>query len=138
MKRINIPFLCLLAILALNSVVSAQTDYSYKNNALSIDVRVQDLLGRMTLEEKAGQLNQLNGGVLTGPQAANDPGQLGKLKQLKEGKVGSFLNVLGAAETRAVQKIAVEESRLGIPLLFAYDVIHGYKTVFPILSLIHI
>jgi len=132
MKRINIPFLCLLTILALNSVASAQTDYSYKNKALSIDVRVQDLLGRMTLEEKAGQLNQVNGGSLTGPQAANDPGQQGKLKQLKEGKVGSFLNVLGAAETRAVQKIAVEESRLGIPLLFAYDVIHGYKTVFPI------
>ncbi len=105
---------------------------AYKNPKLSIELRTADLLKRMTIEEKAGQLNQLNGGVLTGPQVANDAGQQGKVKQLKDGKVGSFLNVLGAAETKAVQKIAVEQTRLGIPLIFAYDVIHGYKTIFPI------
>jgi beta-glucosidase len=84
------------------------------------------------LDEKVGQLNQLNGGVMTGPQAAKEPGQLAKLQQMRDGKVGSFLNVVGAAETKAVQKIALEETRLGVPMLFAYDVIHGYKTVFPI------
>jgi beta-glucosidase len=110
----------------------AQDTPPYKNPKLPVDVRVADLLKRMTIEEKAGQLNQLSGGVLTGPAAANDPGQAGKLKLLREGKLGSFLNVLGAAETRAVQKIAVEETRLGIPLLFGYDVIHGYRTIFPI------
>lgn len=104
----------------------------YKNPNLDIDERVKDLLGRMTLEEKVGQLHQLSGGVLTGPQAANDAGQQAKLELVRQGKMGSFLNVLGAKETRAVQKIAVEESRLGIPLLFAFDVIHGYRTVFPI------
>jgi beta-glucosidase len=132
MKRTILPLLGLLAILFIHSNAAAQSDYSYKNKSLPIETRVQDLLGRMTLEEKAGQLNQLSGGVLTGPQAANDPGQQGKLKELREGKVGSLLNVLGAQQTCAVQKIAVEESRLGIPVLFAYDVIHGYKTVFPI------
>jgi beta-glucosidase len=104
----------------------------YKNAKLPLQTRVADLLKRMTIEEKAGQLNQLNGGVLTGPQAANDAGQQAKVKLLKEGKLGSLLNVLGAAETKAVQKIAVEQTRLGIPLIFGYDVIHGYKTIFPI------
>jgi beta-glucosidase len=105
---------------------------AYKNAKLSIELRTADLIKRMTIEEKAGQLNQLNGGVLTGPQVANDAGQQAKVKMLKDGKVGSFLNVLGAAETRAVQKIAIEQTRLGIPLIFGYDVIHGYKTTFPI------
>lgn len=105
---------------------------AYQNPSLPIDDRVSDLLSRMTLEEKVGQLNQLSGGVLTGPAAANDPGQKAKLDLVRQGKMGSFLNVLGAKETGNVQKIAVEESRLGIPLLFAYDVIHGYRTVFPI------
>jgi beta-glucosidase len=132
MKRTIFYSLGILASFLLCTNSLAQGDFSYKNKSLPIETRVQDLLGRMTLEEKAGQLNQISGGVLTGPQAANDPGQQGKLQQLREGKIGSFLNVLGSSETRAVQKIAVEESRLGIPLLFAYDVIHGYKTVFPI------
>jgi len=105
---------------------------AYKRAELPIKMRVADLLSRMTLDEKVGQLNQLSGGVLTGPAAAGDAGQKAKLDQVRQGRMGSFLNVLGAKETGNVQKIAVEESRLGIPLLFAYDVIHGYKTVFPI------
>ena len=103
----------------------------YKNKNASIQDRINDLLKRMTIEEKAGQLNQLNGGNFTGP-AANDAGQKAKMQMVREGKVGSFLNVTGAIETKAAQKVAVEESRLGIPLLFAFDVIHGYKTIFPI------
>ena len=108
------------------------TQNPYQNPNLSIEVRLADLLSRMTIEEKVGQLNQVNGGVLTGPTVANDLGANGKVQLLKDGKVGSFLNVVGTEQTLTVQKIAVEETRLGIPLLFAYDVIHGYKTVFPI------
>lgn len=103
----------------------------YKNPALPVEERIKDLLSRMTLEEKAGQLNQVSGGAFTGP-ALNDPGQKAKMEDVRKGRMGSFLNVSGVAETKAIQKIAVEESRLGIPLLFAMDVIHGYKTVFPV------
>jgi beta-glucosidase len=103
----------------------------YKNAKAPIEQRIKDLLQRMTLEEKAGQLNQVNGGVFTGP-AANDPGQKAKLELAKKGGVGSFLNVIGVAETKNAQKAVVENSRLGIPLLFGFDVIHGYRTVFPI------
>jgi beta-glucosidase len=130
-KTLKATILATILFLGVKTTVNAQ-QAAYKNPKLSIELRTADLLKRMTIEEKAGQLNQLNGGVLTGPQVANDAGQQGKVKMLKDGKVGSFLNVLGAAETKAVQKIAVEQTRLGIPLLFAYDVIHGYKTVFPI------
>lgn len=125
-------FLFLFSLFLIKSNAFSQTKLGYKNPKLPIEQRVKNLLSIMTLDEKVGQLNQLNGGVMTGPQAANDPGQQGKIKELKAGKVGSFLNVVGAAETKAVQKIAVEETRLGIPLLFGYDAIHGYKTVFPI------
>jgi beta-glucosidase len=124
------------AILFFAAALQAQSDKSsttalYKNAKAPIEQRVKDLLQKMTVEEKAGQLNQVNGGVFTGP-AANDPGQKAKIERAKNGQVGSFLNVIGVVETKNVQKIVVEGSRLGIPLLFGYDVIHGYKTVFPI------
>ena len=122
----------LLTFAFLTNVALAQTAPAYKNANLPIEERVDDLMSRMTLKEKVGQLNQLSGGVLTGPEAAADKGQQAKLDLVRKGQMGSFLNVLGAKETRNVQKIAVEESRLGIPLLFAFDVIHGYRTVFPI------
>ena len=108
----------------------AQTKFPYQNPALNIEKRVADLLGRMTAEEKAGQLNQLNGGAFTGP-AVNDVGQNEKIKMVQSGAVGSLLNVVGVADTRAIQTEAVK-SRLHIPLIFGYDVIHGYKTIFPI------
>lgn len=103
----------------------------YKNASKSIDARVDDLLSRMTIEEKAGQLNQLNAGPLTGPGSNPKNNEL-REQQVREGKVGSFLNLTGVADTRTMQRIAVEQSRLGIPLLFALDVIHGYRTIFPI------
>ena len=108
----------------------AQTKFPYQNPTLNIEKRVADLLGRMTAEEKAGQLNQLNGGAFTGP-AVNDVGQNEKIKMVQSGAVGSLLNVVGVADTRAIQTEAVK-SRLHIPLIFGYDVIHGYKTIFPI------
>ena len=128
-------YLLLALQLVFTTLLMAQTKPTvipaYKNAKLTISQRIEDLLQRMTLEEKAGQLNQLNGGVFTGP-AVNDAGQQEKVRMVREGKVGSFLNVTGAAETRNIQQVAVKESRLGIPILFAFDVIHGYQTIFPI------
>ncbi len=132
MKKFLISLITIFIFLPITLIAQKFPDPPYKNPRLTIEQRVNDLLNRMTLDEKVGQLNQLSGGVLTGPKALKDPGQKAKLDLVRKGKIGSFLNVVGAKETGNVQKIAVEESRLGIPLLFAYDVIHGYKTIFPI------
>jgi len=103
------------------------------NNGNSEEDRfIEDLLGKMTLEEKIGQLNQRTGQwEMTGPAPKNDYSQR-LLDDLKEGKVGSMLNVVGAEATRKAQELVVENSRLGIPLIFGYDVVHGHKTIFPI------
>jgi beta-glucosidase len=97
-----------------------------------IDIKVEALLKKMTLEEKAGQMNQYNGfWEVTGPAPTNGDAA-NKYEDLRKGLVGAVLNVTGAENVRAIQKIAVEESRLGIPLLVGFDVIHGYKTISPI------
>ena len=89
---------------------------------------VESLLARMTLEEKLGQLNQPPGiGNDTGPKA-----KAAGTDQVRKGQVGSFLGMQGVKQTCDLQRIAVKESRLGIPLLFGFDVIHGYRTVFPV------
>ena len=93
----------------------------------SLAERVDSVLALMTLEEKIGQLNQYSSSWLTGPVSPD--GYV--LDEIKEGKVGSMLNVRGVEKTTAIQKMAME-SRLKIPLLFGLDVIHGYKTTFPI------
>ena len=131
MYKKNLFFLVLVQIVAWN-VTFAQKILPYKDAKLPIEKRVKDLLSRMTIEEKAGQLNQLNSGPLTGPDAGKGAYEQDKIQQIKDGKIGSLLNVVGAAETKGTQQVAVDRSRLGIPLLFAYDAIHGYKTVFPI------
>lgn len=84
-----------------------------------IDRKVEDLLGRMTLHEKIGQMNQLSGGDWLVESAA-------------KGEVGSILNCVDPAEINAVQRAAVEDSRLGIPILVSRDVIHGFRTIFPL------
>ena len=97
-----------------------------------IDKRVDELLSKMTLEEKIGQMNQYNGfWNVTGP-SPKEGNAKEKYDHLAKGWVGSMLNVRGAKEVRAVQEIAVNESRLGIPLIIGFDLIHGYKTISPI------
>ena len=101
-------------------------------NESSIDHKVDSLLSIMTLEEKVGQMNQYNGfWNATGP-SPKEGNAADKYKHLEQGLVGSMLNVRGVADVRAVQKIAVEKTRLGIPLIIGFDVIHGYKTLTPI------
>ncbi len=97
-----------------------------------IEDRITLLMKEMTLEEKVGQMNQYNGSWdVTGPKPESGSNEE-KYNNIKKGWVGSMLTVRGVKEVRAVQKIAVEETRLGIPLLFGFDVIHGYKTLSPI------
>lgn len=95
---------------------------------LTVDQRVADLLSKMTLDEKIGQLNQYNDDhTATGPVTLDSD----KGGQIRNGQVGSLLNCVGTERTRKWQEIAMQ-SRLKIPLLFGQDVIHGYKTTFPI------
>jgi beta-glucosidase len=117
MRRRNT--LCMTVTLALASGVpanlAAQTPAS--------DRKIDSLLARMTLEEKVGQLNQLSVDNQPTPE---------QTELVRKGLVGSFFNLTGAAATRDAQHIAVTESRLRIPLIFGHDVIHGYRTIFPI------
>ena len=94
----------------------------------SIDQKVNDLLKKMTIEEKIGQLNQYTGdNQATGPITINP----NKQNEIKQGLIGSMLNVIGTKYTRGYQELAMQ-SRLKIPLLFGQDVIHGYKMTFPL------
>ncbi|MGO4760375.1 glycoside hydrolase family 3 N-terminal domain-containing protein, partial [Streptomyces sp. 2MCAF27] len=91
--------------------------------------RIEELLAQMTVDEKLGQLQQLAWEWETGPGGADTEGAEAAARK---GLLGSVLNVVGAEASNALQRIAVEESRLGIPLVFGLDVIHGYHTTFPI------
>lgn len=98
------------------------------SSAGSIDEKVNALLAKMTLREKIGQLNQYTGDMdATGPVTSSGS----KLEEIKNGGVGSMLNVRGAKLTREMQQAAMQ-SRLKIPMLFGQDVIHGYRITFPI------
>ena len=98
----------------------------------AIETKVENLLKKMTLKEKIGQMNQYNGfWNVTGPVPKGGDAKV-KYDHLAQGYVGSMLNVRGVKEVREVQKIAVEKSRLGIPLIIGFDLIHGYKTISPI------
>src|SRR5271163_612422 len=90
--------------------------------------RIDTLLAAMTIEEKIGQLN-----MVASTLAVTGPGQLGDIREgIRTGRIGSLLNHWGADEVHAVQRLAVEESRLGVPLLLGLDVIHGHRTIFPV------
>jgi beta-glucosidase len=90
--------------------------------------RVESLIGRMTLTEKLGQLTMTaSGQAVTGPTIAGD-----STEAIKSGAIGNLLNLVGTVHLHEMQRLAVQESRLGIPLLFGYDVIHGHRILFPI------
>lgn len=111
-----------------NFAAMAQTSVKEKLTEEKINL----LLQKMTLEEKVGQMNQYNGfWEVTGP-VPKDGDAKKKYDHLRRGMVGAVLNVKGTDNVRKLQEIAVKETRLGIPLLFGYDVIHGHKTLFPI------
>jgi len=89
--------------------------------------RIEALIGRMTLTEKLGQLTMMAAShTVTGPVIAGH-----STDDIRSGRIGNLLNLIGAAAAREMQRVAVEESRLGVPLLIALDVIHGHRTLFP-------
>src|SRR6185312_14773673 len=90
--------------------------------------RIEALIGEMTLTEKLGQLTMMAAShTVTGPVITGH-----SLSDIRTGRIGNLLNLIGAAAAREMQRIAVEESRLGIPLLIGLDVIHGHRTLFPV------
>mgnify|MGYP001335179085 FL=1 len=115
----------LTAVITASAVTAMATPQADKDK---MDQFIDNLMGKMTLQEKIGQLNlPVSGEIVTGQAKSSDVA--GKIRK---GQVGGLFNVKGVENIREVQKIAMEQSRLKIPLLFGMDVIHGYETVFPI------
>lgn len=115
----------LVAVISASAATAMATPQADKGK---MDKFIDNLMGKMTLQEKIGQLNlPVSGEIVTGQAKSSDVA--GKIRK---GQVGGLFNVKGVDNIREVQKIAVEQSRLKIPLLFGMDVIHGYETVFPI------
>lgn len=123
MKRIWVIILFLISLSA-----HSQTAGDAKSDSYRMKSFIDALMKKMTLEEKIGQLNLPGSGDIVTGQASNSD----IAKKIKEGKVGGLFNIKSVAKIRDVQKVAVEQSRLKIPLIFGMDVIHGYETVFPI------
>ncbi|MBA9075334.1 beta-glucosidase BglX [Rufibacter quisquiliarum] len=126
MKRTAIPLLLLL------SYLTAFTSFGQKNQKVPTEKRIEDLLAKMTLEEKVGQLNFVVGDLFnTGPTVRTSESDRFN-EAIRKGSITGIFNIHGADYIGKLQKIAVKESRLGIPLLIGADIIHGFKTVFPI------
>ncbi|RYE58384.1 MAG: beta-glucosidase BglX [Sphingobacteriales bacterium] len=126
MKKL-ISILSLIALII--SVGFAQQKKAVNPNQQKMDAFITNLMAKMTVDEKIGQLNLpvFSGDIVTGLANSSDMS-----KQIKAGQVGGLFNIKGVDKIKAVQKVAVENTRLKIPLLFGMDVIHGYNTVFPI------
>lgn len=128
MKKYSIPAVTLLLVLFCSCARQNNRKFTNETDP-RLEKRVDSVLSLMTLQEKIGQMNQINAsGAPTGPLVNNSS----DLESIREGRVGSLLNLAGARRTREAQEMAVNDSRLGIPLLFGLDVIHGYRTIFPI------
>lgn len=118
----------IMGTLAFAAVAALPATMQAQSGDARMDKFIDELMGKMTLEEKLGQLNlPVTGDIVTGQAKSSDVA--GKIRS---GQVGGLFNLKGVDKIREVQKIAVEQSRLKIPLLFGMDVIHGYETVFPI------
>ena len=114
--------------LLLAAVLMGSTGVQAQKSPQDMDRFIDALMKKMTVEEKIGQLNlPVTGEITTGQAKSSDVA-----KKIEQGLVGGLFNLKGVAKIRDVQKLAVENSRLGIPLLFGMDVIHGYETIFPI------
>jgi beta-glucosidase len=123
------PLSFLLLLIAANAAVAQTRPVPNPQLASKeVNTRVESLLKQMTLEEKIGQLVQYSAGFATGPSASN----LTYDELVAKGQVGSMLNVVGAERTNHYQHIAMEKSRLHIPIIFGLDVIHGHRTTFPV------
>lgn len=119
----------LIAFLLACCILSSCGDSNSGNSTdKSMNSFIDDLMSKMTLDEKIGQLNLPSSGDITTGQAKSS----NIAEKIKAGQVGGLFNIKGVDKIREVQRVAVEESRLKIPLLFGMDVIHGYETVFPI------
>lgn len=127
MKRLNlrVSIFILLFILA---TCPAFSQSASPLTSSSIDAKVEQLLKQMTLDEKIGQLNQYSAGAPTGPGT----GRTDYADMIARGEVGSLFNLVGSRKTNEMQRIAMQKSRLHIPLIFGLDVIHGYRTIFPV------
>src|SRR5215204_1662467 len=117
--------LSLILLLAVLSFLLVVAPASHTQSPQNVEQRINGLLAQMTLEEKLGQLQQLDG-------ESNGNFRPEHLELIRKGLLGSTLNVRGAQRTNQVQRVAMNESRLKIPVLFGFDVIHGYRTIFPI------
>lgn len=113
--------------IASTQLAPAQTRKQWQNSP-DIEKRIETLLKQMSLEEKVGQLNQYSYGQPTGPATGRNSVE----DSIKRGEIGSFLNVTDPVLSNRLQRMAMEESRLKIPLIFGLDVIHGYRTIFPV------
>jgi len=126
--KMILPLLLLTGVACLSSAAQSRPVPNSQLASRELNARVEALLRKMTLDEKIGQLVQFSAGYATGPGASN----LRYDDLAANGQVGSMLNVVGAEATNHYQHIAVEKSRLHIPILFGLDVIHGYRTTFPV------
>jgi beta-glucosidase len=130
--RLPYSFAKFLVVIVLLNCVALQAQQGQQQasplNSPAIESKVNALLKQMTLEEKVGQLNQYSAGAPTGPGT----GRSDYVEMISKGEIGSLFNVKGAKDTNAFQRVALEKSRLKIPILFGLDVIHGYRTIFPV------
>lgn len=124
MKKSKILLLCIVMLYSLNIVAQQKSPAPDPKMKIFID----GLMKKMTIDEKIGQLNLPAAGDITTGQSANS--DIGK--KIRQGQAGALFNIKSVEKIREVQKLAVEESRLKIPLIFGMDVIHGYQTTFPI------